>query len=156
MEYHSAIKRKESLPLWRHGRNLKALCCIKSVRQRKTNTIWFHLYINQTQRESIGGCQGLVAGSYGRCWSMVVCVLVTQSCLTLCNATDFSLPGSSCHGIVQARILEWVGSPFSRGSCRPRDRIWVSSTAGRFFHLSHQGSPLVTGHKLSTMRWNSE
>ena len=38
---------------------------------------------------------------------MVVCVLVTQSCLTLCNATDFSLPGSSCHGIVRQEY--WSG-----------------------------------------------
>jgi len=42
-------------------------------------------------------------------------VLVTQSCLTLCNPMDCSLPGSSVHGILQARILEWVAIPFSRG-----------------------------------------
>ena len=39
---------------------------------------------------------------------------------------DCSLPGSSVHGIVQARILEWVSMPSSRGSSRPRDRTWVS------------------------------
>ena len=39
-----------------------------------------------------------------------------QSCLTLCNPMDCSLPGSSVHGILQARILEWVAFPFSRGS----------------------------------------
>ena len=44
------------------------------------------------------------------------CVLVTQSCLTLYDAMDCSLPGSSVHGIVQARILEWVAFPFYRGS----------------------------------------
>ena len=43
-----------------------------------------------------------------------VCVLVAQSCLTLCDPMDCSLPGSSVHGILQARILEWVA--FSRGS----------------------------------------
>ena len=47
-------------------------------------------------------------------------VLVAQSCLTLCNPTDSSPPGSSVPGILQARILEWVGIPFSRGSPRPR------------------------------------
>ena len=47
-------------------------------------------------------------------------VLVTQSCLTLCDHMDYSLPGPSVHGILQARILEWVAIPFSRGSSRPR------------------------------------
>ena len=47
-----------------------------------------------------------------------VCVLVTQSCPTLCDPMDCSLPGSSVHGILQARILEWVATPFSRESSR--------------------------------------
>ena len=46
---------------------------------------------------------------------------------------DCSLPGSSTHGISQARILEWVTIPFSRGSSRPRDQTRASRTAGRFF-----------------------
>ena len=62
-------------------------------------------------------------------------VLVAQSCLTLCNPMYFSLPGSSVHGIFQARILEWVAIPFSRGSSRPRDQTWVSYIAGRFFTI---------------------
>ena len=45
-----------------------------------------------------------------------------QSCLTLCDPTDSSLPVSSVHGILQARILEWVAMPSSRGSFWPRDR----------------------------------
>ena len=49
-------------------------------------------------------------------------VLVAQSCLTLCNPMDCSLPGSSVHVILQARIPEWVAIPFSRGSSRPRDQ----------------------------------
>ena len=48
---------------------------------------------------------------------------------------DCSPPGSSVHGIFQARILEWVAVPFSRGSSRPRDRTQVSCTAGRFFSI---------------------
>ena len=47
-----------------------------------------------------------------------------QPCSTLCNPMDFSPPGSSVHGILQARILEWIAIPFSRGSSRPRDRTW--------------------------------
>ena len=48
-------------------------------------------------------------------------MLVTQSCLTLCNPMDCSLPGSSVHGILQAGILEWVAMPSARGSSQPRD-----------------------------------
>ena len=58
---------------------------------------------------------------------------VTQSCLTLCDPMDCSLPGSSVHGIFQARILEWVAISFSRGSSRPRDWTRVSRIVGRRF-----------------------
>ena len=63
-----------------------------------------------------------------------------QSCLTLCDARDGSPPGSSVHGLSQARMLEWVVLPFSRGSAQPRDRTCVSCI-GRWilYHLSHQG-----------------
>ena len=54
-------------------------------------------------------------------------VLVAQLCPTLCHPMNCSLPGSSIHGILQARILEWVAIPFSRGSSRPRD--WPGSPA---------------------------
>ena len=57
----------------------------------------------------------------------------TESCPTLCNPTDCSPSGSSVHGILQARILEWVIIPFPRGSSWPRDWTWVSYIAGRFF-----------------------
>ena len=55
-------------------------------------------------------------------------VKVTKSCLTLCDPTDFTV-----HRILQARILEWIAIPFTRGSFQPRDRTQVSSTAGRYF-----------------------
>ena len=60
-------------------------------------------------------------------------VLVAQSCLTFCDSMDCSPPGSFVHGILQARILEWVAMSFSRGSSQPRDWTQVSQTAGRFF-----------------------
>ena len=60
---------------------------------------------------------------------------VAQSCPTLCDPMDCSLPGFSIHGILQARILEWVTISFSRGSSRPRDRTWVSRTGDRCFNL---------------------
>ena len=58
-----------------------------------------------------------------------------QSCPTLCHPMDCSPPGSSLHGVFQARILEWVAMASSRGSSRPRDRTHVScvSCAGRQF-----------------------
>ena len=60
-------------------------------------------------------------------------VLVTQLSPTPCDPMVCSPPGSSVHGILQARILEWVAMPFSRGSSQPRDQTHVSCTAGRFF-----------------------
>ena len=62
-----------------------------------------------------------------------ISVLVVQSIPTLCDLMDCSLPGSSIHRILQARILEWVAISFSRGSSWPRDRTRVSCIAGRFF-----------------------
>ena len=57
-------------------------------------------------------------------------VKVSQLYLTLWNPMDCSLPSSSVHGILQARILEWVAVPFSRGSSQPRDWTQVSCIAG--------------------------
>ena len=58
---------------------------------------------------------------------------VAQSCPPLCNPMDCSLPGSSIHGIFQARILEWVAISFSRRSSLPRDWTWISRIVGRCF-----------------------
>ena len=52
-----------------------------------------------------------------------------QSCLTLCEPVDCSPPGSSVHGILQARILEWVAMPSSRASFPPRDRIHIACSS---------------------------
>ena len=60
-------------------------------------------------------------------------VLVTHSCLTLCDPMDCSPPGFSVHEICQARILEWVAISSFRGSSRPRDQTQVSGIAGEFF-----------------------
>ena len=59
-------------------------------------------------------------------------VKVAQSYLILCNPMEFSIEP---HGILQARILEYVAFPFSRGSSQPRDRTQVSHNAGRFFTI---------------------
>ena len=60
---------------------------------------------------------------------------VAQSCLTVCNPVDFSLPRSSVHRIFQARVLEWVAISFFRGSSQPRDGTWVSLIVGRCFTI---------------------
>ena len=62
-------------------------------------------------------------------------VLVTQSCPSLCSSMDCNLPGSSVHGILQARILKRGAIVFSRELSQSRDGIWVSCIAGRFFTL---------------------
>ena len=66
---------------------------------------------------------------------MKVKVLVTQLCPTLCDSMDYSPPGSSVHGILQPRMVEWVAIPFSRGSSQPRDQTQVSHIVGRFFTI---------------------
>ena len=76
-----------------------------------------------------------------------------QLCLTLCNAVDYSPCCSSVHGILEARILEWVAMPTSKGSSWPRDWTRVSSVCctGRWvlYHSCHLGSPL---HKVLTRK----
>ena len=70
-----------------------------------------------------------------QCHLLQKSVTVTQSCLTLCDPMDCNPPGSSVHGILQARILEWVAIPFFKGSSRPRDGTQVSCIAGEFFTI---------------------
>ena len=62
-------------------------------------------------------------------------VLVAQSSLTLYDPMDYSPPGFPVHRVFQARILEWVAIPFSKGSSQPRDQIWVSCIASGFFTI---------------------
>ena len=62
-------------------------------------------------------------------------VSATQLCLTLCHRVDYSPPGSSVHGILQARILEWVAISSSRGSSQPEDQTQVSCIAGKLFTI---------------------
>ena len=59
--------------------------------------------------------------------------VIAQWCPTLCDPQTVAHQGSSVHGILQVRILDWVDISFSRGAPKPRDRTWVSCIAGRFF-----------------------
>ena len=87
------------------------------------------LYQPRGVRRGGDGRQVQEGGSIGipmvdSCWK----VKFAESYLTLCNPMDYIV-----HGILQARVLEWVAVPFSRGSSQPRDQTQVSLIAGRFF-----------------------
>ena len=77
---------------------------------------------------------------------------VVQSCSTLCDPVDCSLPRSSIHGIFQARVLEWVAISFSRGSSQPRGHTWVSHIVGRRFTI--WATKQVVTHTLKGKGWN--
>ena len=64
-------------------------------------------------------------------------------CLTLCDAMDCSPPGSSVHGVSQARVLELGATSFFRGPSRPRDGTHVSYNMGRFFTVELLGKPAM-------------
>ena len=73
-----------------------------------------------------------VWGQFSSFFFFFFLVLVAQLCPALCDLMDCSLPGSSIHWILQTRILEWLASPFSRGSSQPRDQtqspaLWADS-----------------------------
>ena len=94
----------------------------------------------------VSSSDGLLNSSYWRCKSRCFffflklscfcccCCLVAQLCLTLCNPMDCCPPGSSLHGISQARILEWVAISFSRGSSQPRNQTPISCIGGQILH----------------------
>ena len=77
---------------------------------------------------------------------MKVKVLVAQWYPTLCNSMDYRPPVSSVHGILQARILEWIAFPFSSGSSHPRDQTWVSCIV--------DSSPFEPPGKPSCSQWH--
>ena len=82
-------------------------------------------------------------------------MLVIQSCLTLCNYLDCRLPGSSVHGILQAKLLAWAAVPFSWISSWPRDQTWVSCIADRFFTIWTTREEIWIG-RLLNKKWSIE
>ena len=90
----------------------------------------------------------LLGISYKTYIPVCVCAKQLQSYLTLCNPRDCSPLGSSVHGILQARILEWVAMPFSRGYSPLRDGICGSCTAGD----SLLSEPQVPGEDDTSIR----
>ena len=117
-----------------------------------TDEEWDLYTLNELAEElPLANCRGSSKNQPFRCGSFPKfhrswCVYVPslQSCLTLCDPVDCSLPGSSVHEILQARILEWVAMPSSRGSSQPRGRTHFSCgswTAGRFLTAGPSGKP---------------
>ena len=100
-----------------------SIICITSCKWYAVNLILFLFYIMFT-----------------------ACANLPQSYLTLCDPMDCSPPGSSVHGILQARILEWVSMPSSRGSSWPRDRTCICLPLLHCRHIlypvSYLGSPI--------------
>ena len=93
----------------------------------------------------------LLGKPFLRSWSEVKWSEVAQSCPTLCDPMDCSLPGSSVHGIFQARILEWVAISFSRRSSQPGDWNQVSHIAGRRFTVWTTGEVTEDGSKFKDL-----
>ena len=136
---------KRAITAWRDGKE-----GVVGVKQgvRKGRQGWQSGRAWESQGDVCGSLVWLKSGK--DLWSKVH-FLVTQLCLTLCNLVDCSPPGSSVHGILQGRRLEWVAMPSSRGSSQSRDQTQISHIAGRFlYQLSYQGSPriLVFCHSL--------
>ena len=88
-------------------------------------------------------------------WILCVHMLSHFSHSALCDPMDRSPPGSSVHGILQARILEWVAIPFCRESSRLRDETWVSCIAGRFFSIQVTRKWVVLVKKWKQSKWPS-
>ena len=82
------------------------------------------------------------------CWVLEVKVKLAQLCPTLWDPMDYTV-----HGILQARILEWVAFPFSSGSSQPRDRTQVSHIAGRFFTSWAIREDLLENPQLILCKW---
>ena len=107
-------------------------------------------------------CQGtdIYHTATGRKFSLcvvyrAVVFVCAQSCPTLCDPMDCSLPGSSLHKILQERILEWVAISFSKGSSRPSDQTHISHTACTAMDslpLSHQRNRNITESKYYEQR----
>ena len=93
------------------------------------------------------------------CECVCVCAKLLQSCPIVCNPMDCSPPGSSGHGILQARILKWAAKPFSRGSSRHRDQTQVSYITGSnlclscLLHWQADSLPLASPRMGSPSLW---
>ena len=91
-----------------------------------------------------------ISSSRAKCVFPYVTVKVTQSCQTRCDPMDYTV-----HGILQARILEWIAFPISRGSSQPRDQTQVSCITGGFFTswATREASAMTTRISWQRRQW---
>ena len=119
-------------------------CIVHGVSESQTTTEWLSLSLYNDKiniKKHKTHMPSRLCLLYNLCQQICVAIMGSacmhakslQSCLTLCNPLDYNLPGSSVHGILQARILEWGAILFSRRSSQPGHWTWVSCTVGRFF-----------------------
>ena len=130
---------RKLLWLWREGGKTKILktCNHWSISIQVQNSDSYCLHDPGIQTEKSISASFVVFTS--------CCCLAAALCPTVCSPVDCSPPGSSVHGIFQARILEWVAIPFSRGSFPLRDQTCVSCISKQ----NHQGSLPVTDKKYN-------
>ena len=127
--------------------------CVEIFRHKESRRACKLLWWRKRQRQkpmgvgSVGGRETRREGGkeFGKMLRINVLCLVAQSCPTLWEPMDCSPPGSSVHGILQARILEWVVMPSSWGSSWPRDQTQVSCIAGGFFTVWTTSSQWLQG-----------
>ena len=137
---NSKMRSSSILPTSKLGRqfwhaNFKYII-LSYIRQCQAN--WYIIGANQTLNK------------YTLTHTCGMCTQSLQLYVTFCNTVDSSLPGSSVHRILQARILEWVIMLSSRGSFWPRDQamsLRSPALQADSLPLSHQGSPTYTIHK---------
>ena len=132
------------LPSLLKSSQLKNLLSCLSLRDPWLTTPNFHQYIeSEAKQEGSAACCGRSAD--GRT-TLQKKALVTLLHLTLCSPMDCNPPGSSVHGILQARILEWVAVPFSRGSSQSRD--WIQSPTSQADSLLSEPTLLKTNFRF--------
>ena len=96
-------------------------------------------------------CSGLRDPSVSCCPEQLYFGSVAQSHQTLGNLVDCSPPGSSVHGVLQVRILEWVAISYSRGSSQTRDQPMSPALADRFFTTMPPGKPMLSNNTEQMM-----
>ena len=118
-----------------------------------SNILWYHGNMEKSESNALTARWLCVCVCVYVKGCFCCCCLVTKLCPILCNPMDCSLPGSSVHGVSQARILEWVVMPSSTGSSQPRDRAHVSWLAGGSFITEPPGKSVLRALKGSIMLW---
>ena len=136
--------------------NEKYSALFPAVKQKSSN-VGKNKWDHGVNRGYMGVCVQIreTLKSRERCVDLILHAKSFQSCQTIGDPMDCSPPGSSVHGILQARIIEWVAISFSRRSSQPRDRTCISYVSGIgrqvHFHWSHLGSfYFMGGRELSS------